>query len=320
MHRRCGTLNATIDQMRRNLFELQARLNELSAGSRGDPERQRSHILASLELNGCRGGRAETAANLEDDRDRHRSLYDRLFDRQDRYRAIQEMENARRKGIGETESSIDEREEPRDTASDEAPGTRLRTLCVRTCDGYFFPISTQATRFDFPRDQQSCERLCPGADVQLYYHAFPEQESSAMVSASTGAPYTELPNAFLYKRTDAARPAQCGCNMATTKSFSILAGESRDDGAVEARRPARDGESPQQTLGKSIETIKTRKDEAIASLDGELRRGIDATAPEAAAGAASSEGERHVRVVGPAFLPDPGEAIDLRDPGRTRDR
>jgi hypothetical protein len=38
------------------------------------------------------------------------------------------------------------------------------------------------------------------------------------------------------------------------------------------------------------------------------------------AGQAGKQAERKVRVVGPAFLPDQGAAIDLRAPGRTEVR
>ncbi len=37
-----------------------------------------------------------------------------------------------------------------------------RTMCVRTCDGAFFPITSNATPADFGRDAASCAARCPG--------------------------------------------------------------------------------------------------------------------------------------------------------------
>jgi hypothetical protein len=74
-----------------------------------------------------------------------------------------------------------------------------RTLCVRTCDGYYFPISFSTVQSKFGQDEQVCRTMCPGTDVALYIHRSPGQDSEAMVSLA-GEPYTALPNAFKYRR------------------------------------------------------------------------------------------------------------------------
>src|SRR5690606_7810279 len=66
-----------------------------------------------------------------------------------------------------------------------------RTMCVRTCDGYYFPISFATSPANFARDEQACRARCPGARVELYTHA-PTAESDSMISM-TGMPYEELP-------------------------------------------------------------------------------------------------------------------------------
>ena len=48
-----------------------------------------------------------------------------------------------------------------------------RTLCVRTCDGYYFPISFSTTSEYFPADARSCEALCPGTEARLFYYPNP---------------------------------------------------------------------------------------------------------------------------------------------------
>ena len=41
----------------------------------------------------------------------------------------------------------------------------FRTLCVRTCDGFYFPISYATTPARFAEDERTCQRLCPAATV-----------------------------------------------------------------------------------------------------------------------------------------------------------
>src|SRR6185312_7928840 len=44
-----------------------------------------------------------------------------------------------------------------------------RTFCVRTCDGYYFPMSPASSRGQFARDQKNCQAACPNAEMQLFY-------------------------------------------------------------------------------------------------------------------------------------------------------
>jgi hypothetical protein len=69
-----------------------------------------------------------------------------------------------------------------------------RTLCVRTCDGYYFPISFSTTSDHLPEDARSCEALCPGAEARLFYHPNPGGGPENMISV-TGEPYSSLANA-----------------------------------------------------------------------------------------------------------------------------
>lgn len=61
------------------------------------------------------------------------------------------------------------------TATAPAPAPRLaswafwgRTMCVRTCDGYVFPVGNLNGRGDLPAHQTACSAACPGAQTQLY--------------------------------------------------------------------------------------------------------------------------------------------------------
>jgi hypothetical protein len=75
-----------------------------------------------------------------------------------------------------------------------------RTLCVRTCDGYYFPISFSTVQSQFARDEQACQEMCPGEEVKLFVHRNPGEDSEAMVSV-TGEPYVQEPYAFAYRNS-----------------------------------------------------------------------------------------------------------------------
>jgi hypothetical protein len=49
-----------------------------------------------------------------------------------------------------------------------ATGGGYRTLCVRTCDGYFFPISFSAGRAKFKIDEAVCKGMYPEGAASLY--------------------------------------------------------------------------------------------------------------------------------------------------------
>jgi len=80
------------------------------------------------------------------------------------------------------------------------------TLCVRLCDGYYFPISFSVGRSRFERDAQTCERSCPG-QARLFVHANPGGAADDMVDLS-GKPYRDLKTAFLY-RTEYVPSCRC---------------------------------------------------------------------------------------------------------------
>src|SRR5690606_39218290 len=73
-----------------------------------------------------------------------------------------------------------------------------RTLCVRSCDGYYFPISFAARPGDLGRDAAACRALCPGQEVALYVRPSGDGEGSPQVSLA-GVPYATLPTAFRYR-------------------------------------------------------------------------------------------------------------------------
>jgi hypothetical protein len=78
-------------------------------------------------------------------------------------------------------------------------GGTYRTLCVRLCDGFYFPISSVATQGSFARDADACSASC-GAEARLFYHPNAGGDVDSMVDL-TGTAYSALPNAFKYRQT-----------------------------------------------------------------------------------------------------------------------
>jgi hypothetical protein len=77
-------------------------------------------------------------------------------------------------------------------------GTTYRTLCVRLCDGYYWPISHSVTRGRFHQDADACRSSC-GSEAGLFYQPS-DGDVSDMVDLS-GRSYSALPHAYLYRRT-----------------------------------------------------------------------------------------------------------------------
>ena len=91
-----------------------------------------------------------------------------------------------------------------------AGGGTYRTLCVRTCDGYYFPISFKVTRAKFNTDSIACLQHCSGGEARLFVHRNPGQKLSNAVDLR-GNRYVDLDNAFRYRKE---LVEGCGCEPA----------------------------------------------------------------------------------------------------------
>ncbi|HEY1451970.1 MAG TPA: DUF2865 domain-containing protein [Roseiarcus sp.] len=89
------------------------------------------------------------------------------------------------------------------------PGRKIGgdyTICVRTCDGAFFPVSYFGADTRADTLEHVCQSLCPNADVALYSFPFGGTVDEAV--SSTGEPYSHLPNAGKFEQS--FEPA-CSC-------------------------------------------------------------------------------------------------------------
>jgi hypothetical protein len=78
-------------------------------------------------------------------------------------------------------------------------GGTYRTMCVRTSDGFYWPISFSTTRDRFDEDRGLCAAMCPGTAVELYAYRNPGEQVDAMINTLTGEPYTTQTYAFAYR-------------------------------------------------------------------------------------------------------------------------
>lgn len=79
------------------------------------------------------------------------------------------------------------------------PFATYRTVCVRLCDGYYFPISFSTLPNHFQRDAEVCQSKC-AAPAQLYYYQNPGGAVDQMQAFDTNEKYTKLRSAFLYRK------------------------------------------------------------------------------------------------------------------------
>jgi hypothetical protein len=73
-----------------------------------------------------------------------------------------------------------------------------RTLCVRACDGYYFPISYATNRTRFKTDAAVCEAMYPPGEAALYVVHTTGEDATQAVSL-TGTPYGQEGFAFAYR-------------------------------------------------------------------------------------------------------------------------
>jgi len=79
------------------------------------------------------------------------------------------------------------------------PFATYRTVCVRLCDGYYFPVSFSTLPNHFQRDADICQSKC-ASPAALYYHQNPGAGVEQMVAYGTNEPYKNLKVAFRYRK------------------------------------------------------------------------------------------------------------------------
>jgi hypothetical protein len=89
-------------------------------------------------------------------------------------------------------------ESPYDNGGYEEDYGTYRTLCVRLCDGFYFPISDGVRRERLYSDSHQCSQRCDG-EARLFYYPTTGGSPETMVDLA-GHRYADLPNAFRYRK------------------------------------------------------------------------------------------------------------------------
>jgi hypothetical protein len=257
----CGPITSQIQQMRGSLDRMISDLEQLKNGNTGQ-EGQRRALIGQLAQNNC-GAQYTAAANSWGG---PQGFFDALF------------------GGGTIISP----------AGDGAPSGTYHTVCVRACDGFYFPISYSTVPSRFADDARACQRQCPAAEAELYSFRNPGENMEQAVSV-TGQPYTSLANAFRYRKEIIAgcscrRPGQSWAEAlknaddpTTLESGDIVV---TDQNAKALSQPKQPGKPTSATAPTQPGTVVTPP----------------ATPPSATASAGTDASKRSVRTVGPPFL------------------
>ena len=258
----CGGLNRQIDQQRMTLERMQNEFEQLNGGT-AQRASQRQQLLVALGNNGC--GQQYRSAALAGQQG---GFFDRLF--------------GNNGGIFSAPAG--------------PMGGTFRTICVRSCDGYYYPISYATTPDRFRDDEQSCQRMCPASEVSLYTYHNPGEEVAQAVSLS-GRLYTELPTAFAYRK---ALTPSCSCRKPGESWADALKVNGADDtvipgDVVVTEKNAKQLSQPR--IGADGKPIRPDPRSRVTAPS-------PATpAPTVQAPVEPDPAKRSVRTVGPTFLP-----------------
>ncbi|CAN5269789.1 DUF2865 domain-containing protein [soil metagenome] len=264
----CGPVNNQIQQMRSNLDQITNNLERLRVGTPGSSDRdtQRRSVLLALAQNGC-GPQYSAAAQRPPQNSGPGNFLNNLF--------------------GNNEPSPDA---PPISGPVAAPSGTYRTVCVRTCDGYYFPISFATVPSRFADDERSCKSLCPASDANLFSYRNPGEDMNSAVSIN-GAPYSSSPNAFKY-RTE-FNPS-CACKAAGQTWSDALK-------TIDDKSAAENGD-----IIVTEERAKKMSQPPAKGTPAALKKGAPAPAAAAQAdapAASPADPNKPIRSVGPTFLP-----------------
>ena len=262
----CGPVNNQIQQMRANLEQITTSLERLRGGG-ADRDNQRRSVLLALAQNNCGPQYANAVRGPG-------SFLENLF--------------------GNNNNN------PGAPGADLGPqsGT-FRTVCVRSCDGAYFPISFATVPARFPDDEKTCKNLCPAAEATLFTYRNPGEDMNQAVSIN-GQPYSSSPNAFRYRQE--FNPS-CACKAAGQTWSDAL--KSIDDKAAAEQQ----GDIiVTEESAKKMSRAPTKQAPAAA------KKGTTAAAPDTppaadapasttAASPGTASENKPIRSVGPTFIP-----------------
>lgn len=183
----CGAIEAQMQKMRANLGQLQAQADSAGGGNEAAARDLNARFNAQ-----CRGQRFASAPEL-----RPRGILEDVFGANQRPQPFQQIPLDPAPG-----------RDPQDDEEEQAPQRSggSKAVCVRTCDGGFFPVSFSARRSGSDQLAEMCTALCPNAEVKLYTLSNGADIADAV--SADGDSYSELANAFKFQKSF---DASCTC-------------------------------------------------------------------------------------------------------------
>ena len=215
---KCLQMNNQVEDARRQVEQLQAQRDGI-AGGRGNRRRQ-AELMDALARNGCAGGRPMQQQARRD------SGGGGLFGWFGRG--------------GNDEEEAAQPEGPVYRSID--PNGRYRSVCVRTCDGFFFPVSYQTYASHLAQDASVCQSSC-AAPAELYVYRNPGQEIDQAISLN-GTAYSDLPAAFKYRKEYING---CSCKANEYNPTAIEAANQKAEAAPPPGKPGKKGTAPAAT-------------------------------------------------------------------------
>jgi hypothetical protein len=264
----CPQLDDQIRRMRANMDRMTSELGTMRGGTDMNRDLQRRQLVSQLAQNNC-GAQYRSASQPP----RQRGILESLF------------------GGGWNEEST------WSGGGMDLPGAgTFRTMCVRSCDGYFFPISYATVPARFGDDERTCRQLCPAAEATLYVHRNPGEEIDQAVSASSQQPYTAHPNAFKYRT---AFNNSCSCR-APGQSWADALGVDRDQTLQQGDIVVDERRARQMAQPRPIGSAKGSQPKGAQTPASPTQQATEPAKEEAPLTPIPSG---RVRVVGPQFYP-----------------
>lgn len=163
----CLNMNDRVEDARRQLTQLQQQREALTGG--GGNRRRQAELQQAMAQSGC-GGQVRQPR-------RGGGLFDFFGGGQEEEPAQPETPIYR---------SID-------------PNARYRAVCVRLCDGFFYPLAYSTTAASLAQEAERCQSSC-AAPAELYVYRNPGQEIEQAISLN-GSAYMDLPVALKFRKT-----------------------------------------------------------------------------------------------------------------------
>lgn len=166
----CIQLDKEIENARRNISNLREQRDAMTSSA--NRRMRRDELVAELARYGC--GESYARENESSRRSNNSQSFFSLWE--------------------DDESNFDNSYANQQPNQSNLPYTSYRTMCVRLCDGYYFPISYSTLESRFQDDETKCREQC-AAPAELYVYKNPGEEVEQMVSID-GRRYADLKTAW----------------------------------------------------------------------------------------------------------------------------